>query len=352
MAYKAKLSVLGVPFTQSAPSGAVSVTVTPDVAIAVYSVPAPTISAGGSVFVTPDVVTATYSVPAPTVFIRIHVTVTPDVAIAVYSVPNPTVQANVTVVVPSTSFFTLYFSPYFTIKAGGIPNYNAKSAMPTVWMRKCGGIDYSNERKLYRKMLTEVYNKFGVCTTYYIVSYDTQYDKIWGEDNDRRFIRKFSFMSYYPLNTEEKMWTKFAIEGIDQFSMFSSKDHFRRASTYGNTLVQGNIGPGTYPSYIPKTGDVVQSGYNDYLYEITAVKEESMMSLLNKNYAWELIVRPYKDYNLRFDPATSASMSSISADVAGTDIFGITDIISTAISAAEYAPKSCERNPRDPYAGW
>jgi len=258
-----------------------------------------------------------------------------------------------TIITPDSSTLYLYVSPYYSVQAGGIPNFLDNDDMPTEWIRKCDGQDYDSERELYRNLITEAYNKFGICMTYYIVSYDTQYDKIWGEDNNRRFTRKFEFMAFYPLKSEEKLWTKFAISGIDEFSIFVAKDHYRIASTYGQSTVRGNIGENTYPVYVPKTGDIVQSMFNSYLYEITNVKEEAMMIHLNKRYVWELIVRPYMDEHISLESTTSASMGTISAFA--NVIPDILDVSQEAISAAEnnaYVPKSCERPPRDPFNGW
>ena len=261
--------------------------------------------------------------------------------------------AKATYVLPASSILQLYTSPYYQVEAGGIANFLDTSDMPDEWLRKCDGQDYENERETYRDLTTEAYNKFGVCLTYYIVSYDTKYDKIWGEDNNRRFIRKFDIMGFYPLNTEEKMWTKFAIQGIDEFSIFVSKDHFRVACTYGDTKVVGNIGPGTYPIYVPKVGDVIQSLYNKYLYEITAIKEEAMMVHLSKRYVWELVVKPYMDEHLSLDPTTSASMGNVSAFVdTNPDILNVSNQAISAAAATAYKPKSCELSPRDPFAGW
>lgn len=266
---------------------------------------------------------------------------------------NTGIIFNKTVTMSTGGTLELYVSPYFEIKAGGIPNFLDTDDMPTEWIRKCDGQDYSSERQLYRSLNTEAYNKFGVCMTYYVVSYDTQYDRIWGEDNNRRFVRKFEFMGFYPLVSEEKMWTKFAIQGIDEFSIFVSKDHFRVASTYGQSTVAGNVGEGTYPIYIPDRGDIVQAMFNRYLYEVTNVKEEAMMIHLNKRYVWELIVRPYTDEHLSLDSTTSASMGTVSAFInVKPDIL---DIRQSAIGLAgqiAYTPKSCERPSRDPWSGW
>jgi hypothetical protein len=161
-------------------------------------------------------------------------------------------------------------------------------------------------------------------------------------------------MSFYPLNKEEKMWTKFAIEGLDNFSMFTSKDHFRLMSTFGHDLVRGNIGEGTYDSYIPKAGDVLQAKYNDYLYEIVSIKEEEMMVHLSKHYVWEFIVSPLKHEHLLLDAATSASIfdqSQISA-AEHEDIFNIKEVLTSAVSSVLYQPEFAERDPRDPFGGW
>lgn len=273
--------------------------------------------------------------------------------------PNPCIimasiyQVGETFVFPASSIIQFYVSPYYEVHAGGIPDFLDTDDMPDEWLRKCDGQDYDNERELYRDLTTEAYNRFGVCLTYYIVSYDPKYDKIWGEDNNRRFIRKFELMGFYPLQTEEKMWTKFAIQGIDEFSIFISKDHFRVACTYGDRRVVGNIGKNTYPIYVPKEGDVVQSMYNKYLYEITNVKEEALMIHLNKRYVWELVVRPYMDEHLSLDPTTSASMGTVSAFVNTTpDIFNIANEVQSAADINSYKPKSCERPPKDPFGGW
>lgn len=258
-----------------------------------------------------------------------------------------------TEVTPDASSLDLYVSPYYEVYAGGIPNYLDSSDMPNEWLRKCDGQDYDNERELHRDFVTEAYNKFGICMTYYIVSYDTKYDRIWGEDNNRRFIRKFEFMAFYPLQQEEKMWTKFGINGLDEFSIYVSKDHYREACTYGQSQVRGNIGKSTYPVYVPKTGDVVQSMFNSYLYEIVNVKEESMMIHLNKRYTWELIVRPYMDEFISMDADTSASMGTISAfSNVIPDIFDIKNDVISAAEPINYEPKSCERPARDPFSGW
>jgi hypothetical protein len=160
-------------------------------------------------------------------------------------------------------------------------------------------------------------------------------------------------MAYYPLNTEEKMWTRFAIEGIDNFSVYISKDHYREACTLGQNLVPGNIGIGTYSTYVPKTGDLIRSQYNDFLYEIMTVKEEAMMVHLSKRYVWELIIKPYKDSHDKLDSTTSASMEEISGYVDNkNDIFNIKDFVTSKVAPVNYVDQPTDKTKRFPNGGW
>jgi hypothetical protein len=294
----------------------------------------------------PTECTAVYTVGSPFVIGYCHVFATTCNADYICQ----TVEAG-TIIYQAASILELYVSPYYEVSSGGIPNYKDMSKMPNEWLRKCNGMDYSNERKLYRKLTTEAYNKHGVCMTYYIVSYDTRYDKIWGEDNNRRFIRKFDIMCRFPLQTEEKMWNQFAILGMDNFSIFASKDHFRTASTYGHDLMAGNIGRGTFPIYVPKNGDVIQSKYNKYLYEVVTVKEEAMMVHLSKGYTWEFIIKPYMDEHLSVDPAATASLANVSPFIDVNDIFKVNQVAQADAAKTAYDPKSCER-PAPNNGGW
>jgi hypothetical protein len=257
-----------------------------------------------------------------------------------------------TVVRPSASYSDSYVSPYYTVKSGGIPNYNKHSKMPSIWLRKCGGMDYDSERNMFRKNINEAYTKFGVPMVYFITTYDTTYDRIYGEDCDRRYTRRFEFKARFGLQTEESMWGKFARYGIDNFPLWVSKDHFRVMSTYGHDLVAGNIGKNTYPSVVPKEGDIIQSKYNKYLYEIISAKENDAQFHLSRHYVWDLTVKPYTNNSLSLDPDTSASMSEIIQYNNINDIFGISADLAAKIPDVEY-PTSADTVPvRDPFGGW
>jgi hypothetical protein len=65
-------------------------------------------------------------------------------------------------------------------------NYLDYQDIPNQHITKCGvsypdigyAGSYNNERELFDVLVTEAYNKHGVCLDYYITSYDKNYDKI------------------------------------------------------------------------------------------------------------------------------------------------------------------------------
>jgi hypothetical protein len=226
--------------------------------------------------------------------------------------------------------------------------------IPNEYITKCvnsnyaGSVgNYNNERELYDVLVTEAYNKHGVCMDYYVTSYDKQFDKIWGEDNNRRYERRFEIMTFFNLPREEKLWTKFGIEGMDSFSIFCSKRHFWEASQYND--IQTN--PRAFTPYIPKAGDYIFAKYNKFVYEVVEVKDEIMMNLLSKQHVWEFLVKPFKDEKIATTSNTSASPI---ADFTNkkTDKFNITQTIDEKKIPIKYVPKSTECNPNDPFAGW
>jgi len=207
---------------------------------------------------------------------------------------------------------------------------------------------YNNERKVYSRMTSEAINKYGVQMEYYVTSWNVERDKIWGEDEDRKFARKFKFMGYYSLPREDKLWSKFGIDGMDTFSIFVSKLHLSGASTYDFSGTSA-----MYDSHIPIIGDVVKSVYNNYLYQITEVKEEVGMFLLSKQHVWEFIVKPYFDEHISLSADTSATMIEMSAFTdRQTDIFNVTSAVDAKKPPILYVPKATELNAQDPWEGY
>lgn len=201
--------------------------------------------------------------------------------------------------------------------------------------------EYDAEKSLFDLFVTEAYNKNGVCMEYYVTTYDTKYNRIFGEDNDRRLERAFDVMVMYQLPKEEKMWTKFGIEGTDNFSMWASKRHFRAASN----------NPLTEEEYIPKMGDIIRSKYNNYFYEIVEVVEEVGMWLQSKQHVWEFVVRVYKDEGIELTDETKSTTISAYTNK-DEDVFDIKNVIDVKKNEFLYKPEDSEKGNNDPFGNW
>lgn len=212
--------------------------------------------------------------------------------------------------------------------------------------------NYNFEKDLYSLLLTEAYNQHGVCMDYYVVSYNTNYDRLFGEDNDRRFIRNFSFMCYMELPKETKSFSTMGIGWTDIFHLYISKRHFNVAST-ANTSGTRNI----FPSYEPREGDILNTKYNNTYYEIISVKTEEEQ-FLQRKHSWDVIVRVMRDKSFSYSPETSSTMEDISKYNNKSDLFDIGKFIkettqpNTNANDIEYKPAPTECDPNDPFNNW
>jgi len=231
----------------------------------------------------------------------------------------------------------IYETSYIDVEFTQSIDYQAFPALPNGWFTKCTPT-YDNERELFQKMQMEVYNTFGVPCYYYKMRYDiSASDKIWGEKNDRVFDQYWvDVQTYFQLPRENKQWSKFGIEGLENFTMYMSKEHFDYITT------------GTW---IPRQGDLIQTQYNSNVYEIVEVKEEMGMYFLDKRYTWELIVRPFKDEFVSLEGAVSASPLSAYADKP-EDIFDIRNPIDAIKDTYLYQPRPEEKPNNDPFGNW
>jgi len=224
--------------------------------------------------------------------------------------------------------------------------YDQFDDMPNGFITK-NTSEYDNERMLLDIITTEAYNKKGVESDFYIVSTDLQYDPIWGEDNDRRYVRKFKFFTYYTLPTEEKLWSNFGIEGLDNFSMFVTKRHFDAASKK-----ELNFGQDSFESYIPHIGDIIMTKYNKYIYEIVEVKEETSW-LQSKQHIWEFIVKPYTDEHINTDAIDNLdSEDVVSENTNIEDRLDITEPVNDERDGHLYERESENDAPNDPFGDW
>lgn len=166
-----------------------------------------------------------------------------------------------------------------------IPDYDDYNFMPNSFFKRSSE-EYDNERELYGVLQMEGFNNFGTKLRYFVVSFDIEYNKIWGEDNNRTVLSAFDIMSYFDLPQETEMFTQFGIEGIDTFHIYINKMHFDKVTN--GTGIYNN-----FSGYKPKIGDIIQAKYNGYYYEIVDVNHTEQMFLQFK-HCWDLIVKPMK----------------------------------------------------------
>ena len=200
---------------------------------------------------------------------------------------------------------------------------------------------YNADRSLIGVVINEYYNKFGVCMEYYQTTYDTNYDRVFGEDNDRHYARKFDVNGYFNLPREDKIWSKFGIEGTDEVIVWVSKRHFQGASTDPQTLK---------PYDRPQIGDVIKSDYSNYFYEITEVAEDTGQYFQSNQFIWELHMRPMKDEFISTSPTLSASDISLVTSL--DDIFNIDNTIDNEKEDILYKPTPVEKPNTDPFGNW
>lgn len=214
-------------------------------------------------------------------------------------------------------------------------NFSDFPRIDPIWQFNHFSSAYDNERKLYDLLITEAFNNHGVCCSYYPVSINTSYDKVFGEDMSQQIERSFEVMAYFDLPRETKSFSTQGQLWVDKFHIFISKRHFAAASG----------------SYLPKIGDLIKSQYNDVYYEILSVKAEEEQFLQAK-HSWDLTVRVYVDKHQTVNPATSADMGSLPSYVDQSDTFNIGEWLNNEKGNVLYTPGATECAPKDPFNDW
>lgn len=206
-----------------------------------------------------------------------------------------------------------------------VDTYTSYSSLPdSDYFKKCT-TNYNSERQLYDLLVTEAYNKTGTCMTYYVTDYDTTKDKLFGEDTDRTVLRSFDIMAHGELPREEQLWSKFGIEGLDNFQIFVAKRHFTAASSQDS-----------YDATVPRIGDMIYMDHNNRTYDVIDVGQEEEMFLQGK-HTWIITLSPHQDTHIALSADTSATMGDISAATdQTTDEYDISSYIENEVSAVEF----------------
>jgi hypothetical protein len=199
---------------------------------------------------------------------------------------------------------------------------------------------YNNERKLYDLLVTEAWNKHGVCCTYFIITDDTNYDRIFGEDNNR-FVKKslLNVMFYFELPQEQKQFTLQGIEWTEAFHIYLSKRHFSAI-----TRMQ-------YEEYLPRIGDFIRSEYNDVYFEVMSVKDQEEQ-FLQGQHSWDLTIRPIRDNHLSLSASPTNNFGSLETYISQPDLFNISEKIEEEKETVNYEPEITECPPGLPDGWW
>lgn len=238
-------------------------------------------------------------------------------------------------------------------------NFDHFSRLPSEHFKRFSP-KYNNERKLISNLGTEMVNHRGVLCDYIMVSNDPTYDPLFGDDRNRRIMRKFQVMLQFDLPSEDDRWSAFGIEGLDNFSMFATIQHFSERGKIGVPIEQS--------IYSPRVGDFIKPVYNNYYYEVTAWYDGSTsMNFLQMDNVYEIVVAKYTNDHVD-DP--NGIMSDSNRPVDAIDIFDDTEFVNAMNSSNAtvpptfptttgkgkvsplYTPKTGEKAPNDPFGGF
>lgn len=206
---------------------------------------------------------------------------------------------------------------------------------------------YENEKKMFSNMATEMWNQHGVKLEYYKTDYNTDYDRIYGEDRDRHILRTFPVQAYFELPNEDELVTVFGMEMKDRFKMYISKQHFSVASTLGNT----GCGINSFDKFDPCVGDIIKGKWNNRFYEIIEVKDSEGV-IMESKFIWTITVKTYRDNHLTTNtftppipPVQQKQYDIESVTDKPIDILQINEALDSEKDEYIYEPKPLEDTP-------
>ena len=146
---------------------------------------------------------------------------------------------------------------------------------------------YDKEKKMVDQLTSEALDNAGEVCDWYIIDYSLYNERMFGEDNDRRVRKVFRTKLYFELPEDHRVYTKFGIEGTDNFQVHVGKlawdSYAKKADAEG---------------YKPKYGDVFRPHYSGYFYEVVDVKDTDAQ-FLNTQHSWIMTARVWENPMLR-----------------------------------------------------
>jgi hypothetical protein len=173
--------------------------------------------------------------------------------------------------------------------------------IPSQYIHK-GQSKYNTDRTLLDMLNSEFVNQQGMVGEYYVTTYDTEHDNLYGEDNDRKYVRVFDFMFFteemFEPDFSNNMWGIWA-DNTNQIDV--AKVGFLEASKFGSgNTEEDKLEEGytrrddlIFNEYQPHIGDYIRVKNVNLYYEINNVKNR-YTSLQGTSF-WQLTLLPMKD---------------------------------------------------------
>jgi hypothetical protein len=231
--------------------------------------------------------------------------------------------------------------------------------VPNNWIHK-GQESYNTDRTLLDILNSEFVNQQGMVGEYFVTSYDKEYDKLYGEDNDRKYLRKFDFMFFtdemFEPDYSNNMWGIWA-DNTNQIDV--AKLGFLASSKTGSLnseltgLEQGFTQDENFvfDEYQPQIGDYVYVKSVGLYYEISNVKNR-YTSLQGTSF-WQLTLLPMKDHqdkivsneNNMEDQMQNINDASNQMDEEDKELFNMNEYPKEEGNDVEYNQQSIDEEP-------
>ncbi len=181
-------------------------------------------------------------------------------------------------------------------------NDNPVTKMPNGHLYK-GQEKYNKESHLYDLLSTEKTMLHGIVLEYYVTTYDRTANPLFGEDSNRRVIRKFDVMAdIIDLPQHDNTIDIFGIGVLNVGELKIPMRHFYYASQKASGIADDQLGTDqgflvdmskTYASTSPKISDVIKLKSDNVFYEIVYVDDKE--TFLQRRHEWVIKFRKFRD---------------------------------------------------------
>jgi hypothetical protein len=155
-----------------------------------------------------------------------------------------------------------------------------------------------SEAALIESLTKEAYDLAGFEVQYYVFNYDTQRDRLYGEDVNRAIERRFALQVYTP--NIPTLTRTYRIEGFDYDELITlncTVNSFRESSRYSWSDDRSKREPKFDPMMSPRVGDILYFPFIDIFYTIYNVKDFAEKDAIFKSIAitYQIICKVWRN---------------------------------------------------------